>query len=109
MCVPAYMCMYCRWGSEDNLPVWVLSFHYARDQTQPVRLGSRRLYPLSRLAGPPILLSNLPRVMWVVDLYEFPKPLKRTTDSPDDLGHRAQRPQPSAPNLSVLSPRVQSQ
>lgn len=90
VCVPAYMCVYCMWRSEDNFPAWVLSFHYARDQTQPVRLGSRRLYPLSRLAGPTILSSNLSRVMWAGELYEFPKPLKRTPDSPDDLGHPTQ-------------------
>lgn len=42
------------WRSEDNVEELVLSFHYmgSGDQTQDIRLGSKPLYPLSRLAGP---------------------------------------------------------
>lgn len=42
------------WRLEDNSQELVLSFHCmgSGDRTQVIRLGSKRLYPLSQFTGP---------------------------------------------------------
>lgn len=60
MCVRVHVCahshysMMCKWRSEDN--IWE-SFHFFHewpgDQTQVNKFGSKHLYLLSHLVGPP--------------------------------------------------------